>query len=489
MAHHTYETDFKSPESLAEFRQLVRQAERCFEIEPLIDEQEGCLAGAARDRQYENLGKYIARESQILIALWDGIPSNKVGGTAEIVKFQLQGVQTKSHYDLEPPELFPVYHIVTPRKRNPNPPGQPFQLLKKYPDGFNSQKSARAYYDKIFHNLDDFNQGIVHGGDSLVAEVVHSRDALVGEFGEADLSPAETVDLNRYAVADALAQRFQRRMLRMDAALHWLVFAAFLCFVLFAHLSEYRLWFLSSSLFVLLIASSIFWLCRRTRLDSKSQDYRAIAEGSRVRFFWHLAGVHELVADNYLGKQRTELDWIRNGLRGWELETHLAPQVGKFTSKERMDAVRRLWIIGQIKYFHQAAESNKKKLEEMEMLVKTCTVLFLVIAVAMLGILKHFGSGEEAWKSWLIIAIDFFVGAGALLHHAIHQRAYVQHEKQFRRMETVFQNARRLIDRRLEADDLAGVLEGLSRLGQEALSENGDWVLLHRDRPVDFPHP
>jgi hypothetical protein len=28
----------------------------------------------------------------------------------------------------------------------------------------------------------------------------------------------------------------------------------------------------------------------------------------------------------------------------------------------------------------------------------------------------------------------------------------------------------------------------IEELGKEALSENGDWILLHRDRPLDVPH-
>jgi hypothetical protein len=234
--------------------------------------------------------------------------------------------------------------------------------------------------------------------------------------------------------------------------------------------------------------------CKWTRLDIKSQDYRAIAEGARIRLFWHLAGVRESVADNYLGKQRTDLDWVRNGLRGWELETHMASHHGPLPPRESLEIVRQLWLSGQIRYFQSAAKSNEKKLDRMEMWKRGCFASFLLIAVAVLVAKFGFcwpptGVEEPVYLAWLIIAMDSFLVAGALLHHATSQRAYPQHMKQFRRMETVFQKALELIGRKLEANDLAGVRQCLLKLGQEALSENGDWVLLHRERPLELPPP
>lgn len=496
MSRHLYEQDFTAPGSLAEFRQLLERAEHCFEVEMLAEEKEVAAAGGARDRQYEAMGQYIARESQMLLALWDGTASDKVGGTAEIVKFQLHGMPNRRDCDLQPPELFPVYHIVTPRTSNPVPQGEPFQLIRQYPRGFESEEDAANYYDQIFRNLDDFNRAVLNGGDSLVAEATQSKRDLLGEFDETKLSPSETLDLDRYAMADALAQRFQREMLRVDRALHWLVLAALLCFVLFAHLPPHPVEFLAGSFVVLGITYVVYKRSKTVRLDDKDQDYRAIAEGCRVRFFWHWAGVRASVADNYLGKQRTELDWIRNGLRGWQLETHIASQTGPLTPRAGLEAVRQLWVDGQIQYFRHATESNEKKLEKKEKLVRSCTRLFLALALVALGaalVLRLYsadsGREERLWMAGLIIAVDFFLAAGALLHHATQQRAHAQHIKQFRRMEAVFEEARKLINQKLEANDLGGVRQCLRRLGQEALSENGDWVLLHRERPLEMPPP
>ncbi|HEY6392166.1 MAG TPA: hypothetical protein VIX89_12855 [Bryobacteraceae bacterium] len=93
MPKHTYESDFSGdPDSLKEFNRLLAQADRWFEIPLVAGEAAVSHPGPRRDVQYEAVGKYIVRESQILIALWDGVERDSVGGTAAIVKFRTEGL-------------------------------------------------------------------------------------------------------------------------------------------------------------------------------------------------------------------------------------------------------------------------------------------------------------------------------------------------------------------------------------------------------------
>ena len=46
-----------------------------------------------------------------------------------------------------------------------------------------------------------------------------------------------------------------------------------------------------------------------------------------------------------------------------------------------------------------------------------------------------------------------------------------------------------VLRRREIADDLTDAAEYLRTLGREALQENGDWLLLHRDRPLEVVVP
>ncbi len=234
-----YALDFEAPGSLAEFDDLAAQADQCFEISPVDDPEALLQPGPARDRRYEEAGIFIVRQCQILIALWDGVDSGKIGGTSSVVRFHTEGIGGTGKDELEPPELFPVYHILTPRQSHPSPRGEPFRLKEIYPPVFHQEGPAAAYYATVFRNLDEFNRRISEGGDKLLERAARSRRKVIGNLDASKLSPDEALTLDRYSVADALAVDVQSKMVPTQLALHAAVFAWFACFVLFAHLDEH----------------------------------------------------------------------------------------------------------------------------------------------------------------------------------------------------------------------------------------------------------
>lgn len=80
MAQAEYERDFTTAESLATFRRLLREADS------QIDEEQPAKEGDTRARRYAAVGDYIARNSHVLILLWDGKDNQKLGGTAWVKK-------------------------------------------------------------------------------------------------------------------------------------------------------------------------------------------------------------------------------------------------------------------------------------------------------------------------------------------------------------------------------------------------------------------
>lgn len=51
-----------------------------------------------RDFQYEQAGRYISQNSDVLFALWDGKYNNLQGGTSEIVKYHLENKKQLCHF-------------------------------------------------------------------------------------------------------------------------------------------------------------------------------------------------------------------------------------------------------------------------------------------------------------------------------------------------------------------------------------------------------
>jgi CheY-like chemotaxis protein len=92
-----------------EFLELKEYANR-FEIN-------SCIHTFGAENCYQQLGEKIANDSNILIALWDGIDNGKSGGTSAIVKYQRAGFKENRFDALDGNAIF---IITTPRKSNPN---------------------------------------------------------------------------------------------------------------------------------------------------------------------------------------------------------------------------------------------------------------------------------------------------------------------------------------------------------------------------------
>jgi len=88
----------------------------------------------------------------------------------------------------------------------------------------------------------------------------------------------------------------------------------------------------------------------------------------------------------------------------------------------------------------------------------------------------------------LIIAVFVLAGLAGVLHTYIDKRALSEHTKQYERMGTLFTLAAQRMKKRLEEKRTDEARRILLELGKESLAENGDWLMTHRNRPVDVPH-
>jgi hypothetical protein len=501
-----YEEDFPTPGSLGEFRELLGKAYRSFVIPLAAGNIEASIRthGPHRDRQYEAVGKYIAQQSQILIALWDGVDRGLVGGTASIVRFKTEGMvepQPLPHRSmLEPAECGPVYHVVTPRVRNPSPQGKPYELNKLYPKAHRDRAEAERYFDKIFQNMDAFNREVLNAGRPLPAVVAESKAYVIPPAKESMLPLSLRSTLDFYGLADALAIRFQANTIRTMKHLHWLIFFAVLCFAIFAHFDAP--WFMIPAGYFAGTAFFVYWGAKARGFQDKYQDYRALAEGLRIKLFWRLAGIPDEVTDHYLGKSRTEMDWIRHALRGWGLT---APEEGGGArtpespgTAAALNVVLVQWVRDQQRYFARAGRRAHQSLERLERWATVSLVLALlltafVIALPSIAYFREHGPprccGEGGWLfRGVIVAISTCLLAAGLVHHIGEQMAFSEHSKQYARMQRFFAHASGLITQALAVGDLKRAQAVVRDLGREALAENGDWVLLHRERPLSVPH-
>ena len=520
-----YETDFQGGDSRSEFRSLLASADGIFELPLLSGNTMDAISklGMQRNRQYAQVGAFIAQRSQVFLSLWNGVYADgedRVGGTADVVRFRLDGVPLG--YDsaaspLNAASNGSVYHIVTPRDGE-SVPDHALTLRRLTPSG---QTVSSA--DDLHRWTDHFNQDAVSQGLDLIEGKKRSKAQLLrvstGELEgeELRLLPAARIALDYYALADCLALHFGALTRAAARRLFGWVFVAAMGFNVFHSLPHphipatptlfERLLGVPWPLVVFLVASLVasLWVYRRTDEaghQNRHQDYRALAEALRVQFFWRAAGISDNAVDHYLRKQRGALDWIRNALRACDIQAQGQPITQSATTSGRGLAVAaEQWVAEQQEYYGSRARREQVKLEKAERTVRLLALLSvglalslavfltapLVIRSEILEAVKH--AIEAPWTHGAIMLsiVGFGVTAG-LLHGYNQQMARAEHTRQFTRMSELFYNARQPLDALLQSGDHTQARELLKELGEEALEENGDWVLLHRDRPLEVPH-
>jgi hypothetical protein len=547
-----YEEDFQTQASRDEFNQLLQRAEYWFELPLLKDapEEEVRQTDLARDEQYAQLGAYLVLHSQILIALWDGVSTNQVGGTSQVVEFCLEGVPKSyapSHSPLDEPEGSMLYHIVTPRVINPTPVGKPFALhklasaSKAHEDVFSEQNGSgqepgstsdrpgkkqkhekshdtpQQRFDDVLESLNTFNSDVISLGSQLAQKQEQSKVSLRGTLDKAALPGALKLTLERYAevfaIADSMAMYFRDQTRKTLLFLLSLFFIAVVFFNVFTTFSGDLVTFfgkpqgqLLSVLFlafylILLLLAYYIWYSRTNRrhFQNKYLDYRAVAEGVRVQFFWCLAGIGDSVALHYLRKQKSELDWIRNSMRVANLLCDIQSQdrplaLTKAHPNERYHLILKNWVDDQATYFTRSSARDQQKLESHERWIRRLfatgtglNVLVLLLQVLNLVVLYPDWISAVPIVDLVIFFMSLALVLAALREHFTSRMAYSEQIKQYQRMSYLFKLASHHLKVALQQAQPQEAERVILELGKEALEENGDWVLLHRTRPISVP--
>jgi hypothetical protein len=470
-----YERDF--PDSAAEFRAILQRVplQQRF-VWPRSDAGSSplaCASAAERERQYREVGAFTAQQSHILLALWDGVPSEGGVGTSMVVRLKLEGSsadQVRAASPLDPDDSGPVFHVHAVRQGSEAGPSQTPEWL--YP-----QDSDAQLFHTVCSRIDRFNSESAR--KRIQSEVPQSAASLLPDVaaeasGDRALAAA-------FAYADRLAVHYQRithRVLRLTLLLAAVMA---LTFEVYAEVLPLRAVPLGYLLCFALLALILVW---QRRLDAQGRylDYRALAEGLRVQFYWRLAGLSDSASASYLRKQLDELRWIREALRA----TGAAPP----PSAARPELALRCWIHGQADYYVQRARWHERRGLRLERSAQVSVGIGLLAALSLV-VLWYPLQRMVTWHHWTVLIMGL-APVGAALWEAYAERFGARTQaNQYSRFATIFQRAERFVSR-LELEPPSpsrreGELALLRELGREALIENADWVLLLRDRPIALP--
>ncbi len=483
MPRHLYEHEFKG-ESLREFQTMRGLGEQVeLPLLPELSEADVINQGTGRDLQYAQLGAYLAAHSHVLLAIWDGKPSNAPGGTGHVIKFHqhdvielIAGGQHRSPIDFTEDESDLVFHVVCSRRESGSPqsglePGQAYWFTR------DELKPRTLYmpdrYRMVFHRMAEFSADLRLPMDSENFYPLLPEEELA-RCGQG----AKDID-RLYHRADALARRYQSYFFGVVRATGLLGLTAGVCFVAFADWPVVHTMLLPYILCIVLVLS-LGALDRRYSWQRKYLDYRVLAEGLRVQFYWAVAGVEmenpsRFSHDSFLKRQDLELGWIRNVMRyaGFRSDSK-----DRSSSEDLVALCMSYWVSDQHKYYHQKALERERR-QRVTGLFNVIGLLLLVVAAVILAARADLVV-DVTFGEILIALMGLVPFAIAARQNYAFRTAESELLAQFQHYVRIFQNATNLMSK---APTLTMKQDILRAVGEAALEENGQWILRQRERP------
>ena len=487
-----YVSDFATPRALKQFDELCAAAVDVFTL-PITP---GNTAASIREqdknraRQYAQAGVFLCAHCHVLLALWDGKHSDQLGGTSQVIRFHHHDVMpgytpraTASRLTLTDDESDLVYHIVCSRNRPDGAPAEGFTPLETswYTTDENEPRSKEMphRHRQVFAHANEFSLD----AQANTAAIDRERYPLFTDE-QASTMPPGLQDINQvFCAADWLAIHYQKRVVLTLRLTHVCAFLTGLAYLSYTDFESVRaLIVLVLGLMVTAVGAN--HIATRGQWHRKYLDYRTLAEGLRVQFYWAAAGVTtgnvtKFAHDNFLQMQDPDLGWIRNVMRVAGTECDVAPTA----DLAGLQFVIREWIGdekgGQLGYYRR---KGAERLDRHETTQRVTKLGLVALAMTLTALLLVGGALPDEARDpivYLMGCVLLLVGVRQSYANATAESELI---KQYEFMHRIFHNAKRRLD---IADNDTDRRRILKILGDASLEEHAEWILRHRERAPD----
>jgi len=394
---------------------------------------------------YQILGEYLADNSNILIALWDGVDNGKAGGTSAVVKYAQEGFKI-NHFDALEGKAIVI--IKTPRVSNPNIETNfdiEYEYLGRYIKG--------AEFDNMLKKIDKLNASI-------------DIDKLQ------DNSLAKTY----IKLFTKRARDNQSKYKNYAKILLIFTFIAIFCLEIMDLLKKD--YFIIGYGVGLLVAFGIYhFIMRKGETQNNFVYSRGFSEALRVQNAWNHAKLDTSVSKYYLRNQHHKFIWLRTILKNLF-----------YMDKKPFDIYDKpcsvdSWIDGQIEYFKTKSQERHQKLKRLEFWEKLFYRVGLIVLVIMfiLFTLNSLGVIDKKfiidWHVLVFISVVLFMIATFIGEKYIQIEGYKDDIYHFNSMLYIFSQAKKELSKTKKLDTQYKKI--VYDLGLKALDENSKWVVLH----------
>lgn len=475
----------------------------------------------------------IAAHSQILLVVHDSTNAGSDGNISDAVELRLKGglaeasrLSGQSEPGLNAPDVGLMISI-NPRSyriESRITPGQPEPEGKRSPEGRGTSKAHNRIssavsglinnlmlklnaefsriYDTYIRFPEEKDSNVLNASAFLeIAEKIelYNRDVLkyLSKNGEKDFiqskkyllqeeSDNESITgneglnsiLNIYSSADTLSQYHQRRTNRVINLIYLFFFIAVLLYGSI-DINYYLVLF-----YIGLIPAIALLVYKSTvdQVEDRFLDYRALAEGLRVLFFWKYYGIDEKVSDNYLSKYAGLVSWISRAVKNEETRLELAEDGENTGGDEALAIVKKLWIDSQLDYFSRKRVPLFARSQQFGSLVFFSFVLTLAVSLIFGIYIIIAGIDNDFVTARFEVVLGAIAAIGVAAQAYKSKKAYDELERRYSLTQQIYSSAQEKLESGAYTPE-----QILKFVGKEALIENSDWLWTHRNLPLEVP--
>lgn len=439
-----YIRDFEADASKKEFEELLALA-KSIRVLPPKD---------SRMESYEQVGRYIVEQCDVLIAFWNGKPSRGRGGTQEIVQYARDN-------------RCPLVWIDSDDCSQIN------------------YETGKGLDPRAYRELDDYNRKKINPGE-YAARLERDIKFFAGHAESAGLSlgsvrPVIEYLMSRYVRADKFALYYQHLYYRSEVLVYSLALAAVI-------IAAFQVLFLPdmpliliSEIALMLAVLGLIWISRHRRWHEKWIDYRFLAERFRSALFMAVADVDVAVLrpPRHLSLAYSPKDWM---VAAFSTVWRLKPKMPAFNPAS-LEKIKRFlteaWIEDQIGYHEGKSKhylSNHRRIT-----VITYISFGLTIVIALLHVI---GIGSHHAETALALLAVILPAAASTTTALRSHRDYLRNSM---RSAAMVGHLKELKDRMARAQNRGGFFELVKETEETMLHENEDWRVVVRFLTTEVP--
>jgi hypothetical protein len=434
--------------------------------------------------------------------VWDGEDTDHAAGTARVIQYRRRGIaiiddEAAAARDtlLSAADNDLTYEIRCGRLSTQNGSAvQPVEVRGYAGTGVEHHIAGLPqHFDALLGSTAEFNCDVAKYGATIARRSHRLSPPTPGPL------PAALNYIDRlFTASDWLGVHFRRSYTSALRARYGLW--AVLAFLLLAFKKESEgamaLTLILGVLCTFALGGVLAMWARRRDWHRKYLDYRALAEGLRVEYYWELSGVRsqfdgEFAHESFLQKQDFELEWIRAAMRAVSLRCAMQPR-GHFESG--FAHTYAAWVgeadpvngSGQLQYYRMRSHTLERRQHGAEIIARVMLFGGLALAAIFaidvgLGVLKHSWLAPTM-RHVLLWALALLTVYGAIFEIYLAEKADRALIRQYGYMDSLFSfAAKELSSARSEAQKL----EILRSLGHACLAEHAQWILAHREKQLE----